>query len=287
MAGLSTIKKFPGLSTLFLLEFVLLITVSHQIQVDTNLSLLEKVGLMVFGPIQEINNRLAGSISESMAEKKTRLQLEKENGQLKRALAGHEQLVTDLAEVELENERLRTLLRMPKEENWETIAAEVIGATQRRNDFMITINKGSSSGVRRDYGVACPEGIVGIVWEVSFNYAKVMTVPNPSSVVACMVQDTRHNESYVSGLGATEGRNRIRYKGRIHNFPNFQSINPHDLILTSGLDGLFPKGLYIGRVTSGRPAAHMFQNVEIEFSADFSSLEEVVVLVPQCREESP
>ena len=287
MPGFNTIKKFPGLSLLFLLEFVLLLIVSHQIQVDTNLSLLEKMGLMVFGPVQELNDRLVGSISETMEEKKARSQLAKENEELNRSLAGHGQLLTNLAESELENARLRTLLNMPKEENWKTISAQVIGATQRRNDFMITINKGSSSGVHRDYGVYCPEGIVGIVWESSFSYSKVMTLPNPGSVVACMIQDTRHNESYVSGLGASEGQHRIRYKGRIQNFPNFESIKPHDLVLTSGLDGLYPKGLHIGRVISARPAAHMFQNVEIELSADFSSLEEVVVLVPECREDQP
>jgi len=287
MAGFNTIKQFPGLTTLLLLEFLLLMVVSHQIQDDSNLSLLEKVGLMVFGPVQELNHRLVGSLSETLEEKKSRAALEEENKRLKRAQAGHEQLLTDLAEVELENARLRGLLDMPKEDGWKTIPAQVIGATQRRNDFMITINRGTSAGVQRDYGVYCSEGIVGIVWESSFNYAKVMTVTNPSSVVACMIQDSRHSESYVSGLGAMEGRNRVRYTARVNNFPNSQTIRPHDLVLTSGLDGLFPKGLRIGQVTSGRPAANMYQSAEIELSANFSSLEEVLVLVPECREDQP
>ena len=79
---------------------------------------------------------------------------------------------------------------------------------------------------------------MGIVWELSGNYAKIMTANNPSSVIAAMIQDSRYSESYVSGQGTD--------KGSIKNFPNFKTIRPNDLVLTSSLDGIFPKGLHIG-----------------------------------------
>ena len=73
--------------------------------------------------------------------------------------------------------------------------------------------------------------------------------------------------------------------GRLENFPNFKTIKPGDLILSSGLDRIFPKGAHIGRVIRGQPSSYMFQEVEIQFAVDFSKLEEVMVLAPICKED--
>jgi len=279
MARLSIIKKYPGLSTLVVLELVLLLTVSYQIKVAPRVSLLEQAALTLFAPLQELNNRVLGSVEKSVADRATRQALERENARLESALRNHRRVLTQLAETELENARLRELLEMPAEDGWHRVYAEVIGANHRRDDYMITIDKGTDHGLQRDYGVICPDGVVGVIWEVSGGYAKVMTANNPSSVIASMLQDGRESESFAVGTGSGT------FQGRLESFPNFREIEPNDLVLTSGLDGVFPKGLHIGRVLSGRPSKYMFQDVDIHFTTDFTRLEEVVVLIPRCSED--
>ena len=272
MAGFGLFKRFPGLSWLLILELILFIVVSYQVQVDSRLSLLEKMGLIVFGPIQQMNHRLVGSFSRYIVDRRTNTQLLEENQSLRKTMTQFDLVQSRLAELEKENERLRRALDLPAEENWRMVHCEVIGRTHRRDDYMITINKGGNHGIRRDQGVFCSEGVVGIVWEVSGNYSKIMTVNNPSAVVAALVQNTRYLEAYVQGMGAS---------GRLLNFPNFEKTQPNDLVLTSGLDGVFPKGLHIGRVGGTDPRSKITKEINIKFSTDFSRLETVTVLTPR------
>lgn len=279
MAGLRIFKNYPGLGTLLAFEVFLFLVVSYQVQVDNRLSLLEKMGLIVFGPIQELNHRAVGSVSRLFESRKDRQTLLQENQRLADSLVGSAQIKSLLVELELQNERLRELLKLPRDDVWQHVYAEVIGRTQLRGDYMITINKGTDHGIHRELGVCGVDGVVGVVWEVSGSYAKVMTVNNPTAVVASLIQSSRYQESFVAGLGGS--------KARLENFPNFETIQPMDLVLTSGLDGIFPKGLHIGRVLRGKPSTHMFQEVEIQLATDFTRLEEVLVLIPQTGEESP
>ena len=279
MAGINLVKKIPTLLTLLLLELALLLVISYQLQVSRRVDVLEKTSLAFFGPVQELTHTMVGSVSKALENKKTRGQLETENARLHAALEGLGQLRTQLEEAELENARLRDLLDLPDTSGWDMVPAEVIGRAHRRNDYMITINKGARDGLKPDMGVFCRQGVVGVVWEVSGGYAKVMTVNNPSSVIGAMVQASRYQESYVSGMDLLTGR--------LDNFPNFETIAPGHLILTSGLDGVFPKGIHIGRVLTAEPSSYLFQEVTVRLATDFSRLEEVVVLLPLCAEEVP
>lgn len=277
MTGFNIFKRFPTFSTLLILELILLLVISYQLQVSRRVNVLEKSTLAVFGPVQELTQSMVGSVSKALENKKTRAQLEIDNKRLTEALKGLGQLRTQLEEAELENVRLRQLLNLPRTSQWDMVGAQVIGRAHRRNDYMITINKGSRDGLQPDMGVFGLEGVVGVVWEVSWGYAKIMTANNPSSAIAVMVQDSRYLESYVSG-------DELLF-GRLDNFPNFEEIGPGDLILTSGLDGIFPKGIHMGRVIEAKPSLYRNQNVKMRFSTDFSRLEEVMVLIPRCEED--
>ena len=277
MAGFNLIKKHPGLSLLIVFETLLFILVAYQVQVNERLSLLERMALNVFGPIQELNNTAVSSVSDYFDDQKTRVELLEENQKLKEALQGFEQLKSHFEESERENDQFRQLLSLHKEENWIHITARVIGKTRRHQDYMITINKGLKYGIEKDMGVFDQNGVIGVVWESSMYYAKIVTINNPSSIVAALVQNSRYQESFVSGMG--------RNQAQLVNFPNFETINPGDLILTSGLDGIFPKGLPIGRVVSSQPSSYMFQEVVLDLLTDFSRLEHVVVLKPTCERD--
>ncbi len=276
MAGFSgLIKKYPGFSTLLALEFVLLLIISYQVKVDERLTLLEKVGLMIFGPVQDINHEIVGSVSRTVDEKRSHEVLATENLALKKELIDFNRLKTLYIESEMENDRLRSLLALPEDDGWGYIHAQVIGRNHRRGDYMLTINKGSSDGIRRDQGVVGPDGVVGVVWEVSGSYAKIIPLNNPRAVVASLLQNSRYQESYVVGNEGAEAR--------LENFPNFETISRGDLVLTSGLDGIFPKGHHIGRVIV--PTVTQNNAPLIQLSTDFTRLELVSVVVPICEDE--
>ncbi|CAM2066270.1 Cell shape-determining protein MreC [Sulfidibacter corallicola] len=272
MAGFGFMKKYPELSLLLALELVAFLIVSYQIQVDERISLLERLSLTIVGPIQNLSNGAVGSVTQLVEDRKTLAELQEENARLRKNMEELFRVRTRLIEAEKQNQRLRDLLTLPEIESWKYVYAEVVGRTSRRDDYMIIINKGSNHGIKPDFGVSCPSGVVGVVWEVTGNYSKVMTINNPNASVAALVQESRYHESFVSGMGGA--------LGRLENYPNFEPIGVGDLITTSGLDRLFPKNLHIGRVTSGQPSSDMFQEVRLKFSTDFSRLEEVVVLIP-------
>lgn len=276
MAGFQFLKKYPSLFTLLSLELVLLVVISYQVQVSQGVSLLEKITLSIFAPVQELNQTIVGEVSEVFSEQKTRAELETENRRLSEALSGLEQLHIQLEETQRENARLHEILQLPTEPEWRFVTAKVIGRANRRNDFMITINKGTRSGIKADMGVYSTQGVVGIVWEVSYAYSKIMTINNPSSAIASILQDSRYSESYTTGVDLLTGSMR--------DFPNFEPIKKGDKILTSGLDNIFPKGLHIGNVITATPD-QPFQRVRVNFATDFSRLEEVIVLLPICVEE--
>lgn len=273
MAGISLLKKYPGLTTLFALELVVFLIVSYQIQVAPKVSLLEKMGLVVVGPIQDVSLNLFSSVSKVSEDRRTVDALRVENAQLRDRLLTFEQTQSALYEAEVENQRFRKLLDLPDREHWQKVHAEIVGRSRRRNDAIVIINKGSNQGLRSDLGVACPQGVVGVIWEVSPSYSKVMTMNNPSSVIAAQVQKSRYQDCFISGLDAAHGR--------LENFPNFENLAFNELVQTSGLDGIFPKGLHIGKVVKAEPSTYMFQNVDVRFSTDFNKLEEVTVLIPE------
>ena len=278
MSGFELIKNNPGLSTLIGLEFLLFLIVSYQIQVDERVSLLEKMAMTVFGPVQEVTHNMLGNFSRSVEERMAHEQLLYENKQLRDELETLRRMKTLYVEAAQENERLRQMLALPQMNEWRSVTADVIGQTHRRDDYMIIINKGSIHGIQPDMGVYGPGGVAGVVWEVSGSYAKVMTVNNPGSVIAAILQNSRFQESYVSGRGDKGGF--------LNNFPGFEEIKAGNLLLTSGLDGIFPKGLELAIVsnvtkTEGSPE----QDVRVRFTIDLSRLETVSILVPECEEE--
>lgn len=265
-------KKYPGISTLLALQLVAFLLVSYQIQVNPRLTLLEQMGLTIIGPLQSINHSLIESVSGTFEERRTRETLERENEMLRRSLEEARARETQMREAEMENNRLRELMALEPRQRYDRVFADVVGNVQNRYDYIIFVNKGSVHGLKAEQGVYSPSGVVGVVWEVSSYYAKIMTLNNPSSAVAALVQHSRYQQCYVKGAG--------RGNGRLENFPNYEQIRYNDLVLTSGLDGIFPKGIHIGSVVQAK-TSYMAQEVEIKFATDFARLEEVIVLIPQ------
>lgn len=192
----------------------------------------------------------------------------------------------ELAELMGENNRLRekgemalrlqTLLDYTEQSPHQFIAAEVVGRKFSHWYNTMMINRGERDGVSVDMGVVKPNGIVGKVVKTGSNFAQVLLITDHNSAVAGINQRTR-DAGIVEGMEG--GRVRMKY------LLQFVDIQPNDVILTSGLEGTFPKGLKIGLVDHVEKREHdLFLHVEVVPELDLSKLEEVFVITHLGRE---
>jgi rod shape-determining protein MreC len=193
-----------------------------------------------------------------------------ENERLKKALGRSLEKLNHCSETELANGRLRHLLGFEKEVPRPMVPAQVVGRDPSPWSKTVIIDKGNRDGVLQGAPVVVPEGIVGIVIEASQHYAKVLLLIDPNSAVDALVQKTR-------ARGIVKGRGDdycvFDYVLRKH------SISVGDAVVSSGLDGVFPKGLRVGRISEiVRLNAGIFQKVSVTPYVDFEILEEVFVI---------
>lgn len=193
-----------------------------------------------------------------------------ENDQLKKELKISISKNNQCAEVAFSNARLRNLMGFQKKMAGQMIAAEVVGKDPSPWSKTIIVDKGISDGVQLGQPVVIPEGITGLVIDAANHYSKVLLLIDPSSAVAALVQKTR-----ARGIvkGSTSGKCVFKYVLRKHD------ISVGDDVVSSGLDGVFPKGLRVGRVSEiVKLNAGIFQEVSVTPYADFETLEEVFII---------
>lgn len=195
---------------------------------------------------------------------------ERENDNLKRELSRHIQKSNEYHEIELSNIRLRSLLEFRQTVAAQTVAAEVIGVDPSPWYRTIVINKGKSDGIRKGLPVVIPEGVVGQVIDAGSHYSKILLIIDQNSAVDAAVQKNRAR-GIVKGVSSDKCI--LKYVVRRHD------IEPGDNIVTSGFDGVFPGGLYIGYVEKiSQGGDGLFHEIEITPYADFEKIEEVLVL---------
>ncbi len=178
-----------------------------------------------------------------------------------------ENSITD--ELLLENERLREALNFKKLQPPSSIMVQVIGKVLSPASSTITINKGSDDGIRKDMAVITADGVVGKIQAVLPGTAKVMLLTDPGSTLAVRVERNREE-------GLLEGKLNncaLRYVSY------YADIQEGDLLITSGLDGIYPKGLAVATVVKVRKhEAAAFQTVVAKPTVGLSRLEEALVL---------
>jgi rod shape-determining protein MreC len=191
-----------------------------------------------------------------------------------RALAGR---VRDL-EVALQRERaladqsesLRRLLDLRDRSRLPTRAAEVIGASATADFRTVTIDRGTSDGVRADMAVVSAGGAVGrVVLPVRYA-AKVQLLVDRNAAAAVLVERSRA-QGIVLGNG--ESLLRLDYVSAS------ADIRVGDVVVTSGIDGIYPEGFRVGRVETIERAGGTFKSIRVRPAVDFSGLEQVLVVL--------
>ena len=220
-------------------------------------------------------NVAAGKVYEFDAQAKSFFSLTKVNEQLTQRNLYLEEQVKDLTErmVELTNDTnytKRSQLEMLS--SYKLIPAKVITNSINQRDNLITLDKGSDDGVRVDMGVACGNGVVGIVYMVSKKYCVVIPVLNSHSNISVTV-DKRGYFGYLHWKG---GDASMAY---VDDVPRHARFKLYDTIVTSGYSSVFPPGLLVGKVRHvyNSPDGVSYR-LKIKLATDFGSLRDVCVI---------
>ncbi|VEN73584.1 Cell shape-determining protein MreC [Candidatus Desulfarcum epimagneticum] len=232
---------------------------------------LGRATMWLIAPLQEAVTRLTHFAKNFWTDYFYLISVSEENRELKSALEKRVEKNNRCVEIEMTNSRLRGLLNFRNSLPSHVAAAEVIGRDPSRWFKTIVIDKGEADGVRKGLPVIVSGDIAGQVSEVSSRYSKVLLITDPNSAVDAMIQRNR-----ARGVikGEATGQCRLEYALRKN------EIRKGDIVISSGIDGVFPKGLRIGYVSEvSKPDFGIFQKAVVVPYVDFERLEEALVLL--------
>ena len=196
--------------------------------------------------------------------------LQEENKHLRRDVGTLHRRIEQLEEQALETQRLQRLLALREVPQAQSLTARVMAKDATNWFKTVLVDRGSLDGVRRNQSVVAPDGLVGRVVEVTPASAKVQLLTDQVSAVGGLLQRTRVTGIVSGNLGAGT---RVRY------LPLLADVAVGDLVVTSGMGGVFPKGIPIGRITTvERRSGALFQEATVQPTVDLSRLEEVLIL---------
>lgn len=190
--------------------------------------------------------------------------LKRENDQLKDRLLKYQ-------EGYFEGLRLQKMLTLKNQSDYASMAARVIGIDQKSLIKTILINKGTSHGIRNGLPVMNDQGVIGRIIETSWHVSRVLLISDGNSNVDALVQGTR-----VQGMLQGSGTMRCMLKY----IAKTEEVKTGDVIVSSGMTEVFPKGLLLGTVIrADKKDSGLFQRIEVIPAVDFTRLEEVLVLM--------
>ncbi|MDZ4722554.1 MAG: rod shape-determining protein MreC [candidate division Zixibacteria bacterium] len=197
----------------------------------------------------------------------------KDNSSLRQSLVEASIRLSMMEESNRENDRLKRILGFEAPSGYRILPAKVISTTGGRLPNSAVINRGTKDGVAIDLPVINEEGLVGRISSVGPDVATVQLLTDPVNRVAVRVADTRE-----MGIVKYDRSDNLM----LDNYSVQSPLSEGDLIISSGLGGIFPPGLAVGRVLNiDRPENEMFARIVLKPAVNFNRLEELFVLRPQ------
>ena len=230
----------------------------------------ESAFLEIVSPIDAAFTRLSDGASSIVTDYLDLLHVREENARLRNELARVKSDRARLAELEVENRHLGELLELKDVLGANAIAANVIGSDATGLSRTLILASGSSDGLRPGMAVLANQGVVGKIIAISPHASRVLLIDDHNSALDGFDQRSRAR-GIVAGL--VDDGLILKYADRS------QDIRIGDTIVTSGLDGIFPRGLLVGTIESvHRGGPGLFLGVRIEPAVDFRQLEQVLIV---------
>jgi rod shape-determining protein MreC len=247
-----------------------IILISAQVSSKSGVPVLEQVIFGVFAEVQRGASTVVSGFRGAWSGYVALRRVQEENETLRRELAR--------AEIQLQEQRARAdrsrglerLLDLRERVNLETTAAEVIAAGATPDFRTLTIDKGAGDGVRTDMAVIAPAGVVGRIVVPSRRAAKVQLLIDRNAAAGALIERSR---AQGVAVGAGDGWLRIAYVTEI------DDVVVGDTVVTSGIDGIYPKGLIIGTVDQVTKNGPAYKEIRVRPAVEFSSIEEVLVVL--------
>jgi rod shape-determining protein MreC len=262
------------------LVFAHLIAISRQVD-SGGMSLLERLVFMALSPVQRGFSGTLHGVSGAWRAYVDLRGVHAENNKLRERMRVLETEIQKRQQLADEAGRLREVLALKQILPVETVAAEVTSRDVMPWFRTMVVNKGQDDGVSLNAAVLSPTGVVGRVISLGRREAKVQILLDRDAGVGVLIERTRvtgvvSGQSGVSDAGS--GDLVMKYVSTL------ADVAPGDVVVTSGLDNLFPKGLVVGRVRSVLPGSGLFKEILVAPSAQFDRLEEVLVVRGSVRE---
>ena len=271
-------KGVTGFGTIWLWVFIIgsvLFLLSSNSDLGPTWNPAEQFVIETTAPFQKLIKQTTKSTEELWLNYFRLVDVHHENTQLKNEIHELKMANSRYRELLATQGRLEELLQFKQTINRPVLAAQVIGLDPTGWFKSVIIDKGKWAGLRLDMPVVNAFGVVGRVVSVSSNYAKVLLIIDQNSAVDCLVQRSR-DRGMLKGLMSEICK--LDYVAKSND------ITVGDIVVTSGLGGVFPKGLPVGRILDVKEiSGELFKDIKIRTAVDFSKLEEVLVILEESK----
>ncbi|MFC2372107.1 rod shape-determining protein MreC [Segatella oris] len=220
-------------------------------------------------------NAVAGKLYETTSAVESYFQLSKINTELTQRNLYLEQRLCKLEKEKSDSVADSTMensLLLKSLQPYRLIPAQVVNMKWGRKDNLLTIDKGEADGIKKDMGVVCGTGIVGIVYLTSAHYSIVIPVLNSQSNISCVIQ----GRGYFGYLHWTGGDISEAY---VDDVPRHAHFKLYENVVTSGYSSVFPAGIMVGKILHVYNSAdQMSYRLRVKLSTDFGRLRDVCVV---------
>jgi rod shape-determining protein MreC len=268
------LKVLEGLKSIWLwaiIAGVVILLFASESDLPSGWNYLEKGVVEVTGPVQKMIARTSQTVKGLWEGYFFFVGLREENQRLRKQVEELSEANSKYREMVAAHDRLADLLRFRRELPGRVVASRVIGRDPTGWFKSIIIDKGETSGIKVNMPVTHAFGVVGRIVAVSPNHSKVLLIIDQNSSVDSLIQTTRERGMFK---GFSSEVCRLDYVTKS------SKAKTGDTVVTSGLGGVFPKGLPLGKIISVRKSSgSLFKDIDVQPLVDFSKLEEVLVVI--------
>ena len=254
-----------------------IVLISAQVNTDRGIPVLETITFGAFAEVQRGVSSIVGGVRTSWSDYVALQTVREENDRLRQEVSRMQIALQQERALAQQSRTLEQLLELRSQVKLATVAAGVIAGSASPDFRTLTIDKGTADGLGPDMAVIAPAGVVGRVITPGARAARVQLLVDRNAAAGALVERSR-SQGVVEGTG---GELRLNYVS------GTADVAVGDVVVTSGIDGIYPKGFVVGQIESVERGSGAFGAIAIRPAVDFSSLEGVlVVLTPPAAADS-
>jgi rod shape-determining protein MreC len=247
-----------------------ILLISAQVNSRSGVPVLESVTFGVFSALQRVVFGGTSSVARVWNGYIGLRHVKSENDGLKQQLSAAQIALQEQRALADRARGLEQLLDLRDRTSLRTTAAEIVGAAATPDFRTVTIDKGSAAGLRTDMAVIAPPGVVGRVVMPGSYASKVQLLIDRNAAAGALIERSRAQGIVI---GAGDGRLLLEYMSEV-----FDVVIGDDVV-TSGIDGIYPKGFAIGKVDGVEKSGSAYKRISVRPAVDFDTLEEVLVIL--------